>query len=87
MHVWRYGQVGSSPGIVVAWVQAHGVPVALQPLLKVLIGKVLVACQSVGICEGGVQLQSPLEELEGILMLLQHGAKADAIISTHSCNP
>ena len=70
----RCARVASSPGIVVTRVKTHGVPVALQPLLKVLIGKVLMPCQGVGICEGGVQLQSPLEKFECILMLLQHQA-------------
>ena len=54
-----------------AGVKAHGVAVALQAFVKVFIGKVLMARQSVGICEAGVQLQRPLEELEGIFMLLQ----------------
>lgn len=54
-----------------AGVKAHGMAVALKALVKVFIGKVLVASQGVGICEAGVQLQRPLKELEGILMLLQ----------------
>ena len=65
------------PGIVVARVQAHGMAVALQALVKVLIGKVLVACQGVGIGEAGVQLQGPLKELQCILVLLQGFAKSD----------
>ena len=61
----------ASPGIVVAGIKAHGVSVALQAFVKVFIGKVLVPCQGVGICEAGVQLQRPLKELEGIFVLLQ----------------
>ena len=53
-----------------AGVQADGVAVALQALVEVLIGEVLVAGQGVGVGEAGLQLQGPLEELERILMLL-----------------
>ena len=61
---------GSAPGVVVAGVQADGVAVALQTLVEVLVGEVLVAGQGVGVGEAGLQLQGPLEELERILVLL-----------------
>lgn len=69
-----------------AGVQPHGLPVALQPLLKVLIGKVLMPRQRVGVCEGGIQLQSPLEELESILVFLhQHVTSVTALSADTAC--
>ncbi len=32
------------PGVVVAGVQAHGMPVALQTFVEVFVGKVLMPC-------------------------------------------
>lgn len=59
-----------APGVVVAGVQAHGVLVAGQPLLKVLVGHVLVSRQRVCVREGGLHLQCTLEEAQRVFMLL-----------------
>ena len=54
-----------------ARVDADGVAVALQPLVKVLVGKVLVPAQRVRIRQRGVQLQRAQEEAQRRLVLLQ----------------
>ena len=59
-----------TPGVVVARVDTDGVPVALQPLVEVLVGKVLVPAQRVRVRQGGVQLQRAQEEAQRRLMLL-----------------
>ena len=76
---------GDVPSVVVAGVQAHGMPVALQALVKVFIGKVLMPRQSVGVCEAGIKLQRPLEELEGILMFLKH--TRNCLLAMLRCRP
>ena len=53
-----------------ARVEADGVPVAPHALVKVLVGKVLMPSQGVGIREGGVQLQGSLEQPDGRIVLL-----------------
>ena len=73
------------PCVVVSGVQAHGMPVTLQALVKVFIGKVLMPRQSVGVCEAGIKLQRPLEELEGILMFLKH--TRNCLLAMLSCRP
>lgn len=58
-------------------VQPHGVPVAGHALLKLLQGQVLVARQGVGVRERGVQLQRPLEELQGCILVLRRSQMGD----------
>ena len=62
-----------TPGIVVARVEPDSVAVALQPLLKVLVRKVLMARQRVGVDKRRVQLQSALEKAQRVLVLLRGG--------------
>ena len=52
-------------------VEPHGVPVAGHALLELLQSQILVARQGVGVGEGGIQLQRPLEELQGCILVLQ----------------
>lgn len=60
-----------------ARIDADGVPVALQPLVEVLVGKVLVPAERVRVRQRGVQLQRTQEEAQRRLMLLQAaGCKA-----------
>ena len=59
-----------------ARVHADGIPVAAHALIKVLIRKVLVACQGVRVGERGLQLEGALEGLQGVVMLLQAGWRA-----------
>jgi len=67
------------PGIVVARVQAHGMAIALQALVKVLIGKIFMA-RRIGVCEAGIELQRSLKELESILMFLQHNRAQTVVL-------
>jgi len=52
-------------------VDADGVAVALQALVEVLVGKVLVPAQRVRVRERRVQLQRALEEAQCGLVLLR----------------
>ena len=53
-----------------AGVDADGVAIAGDPLVKVLVGKVLVAAQRVGVGQRRVQLQGALEVAQRGLVLL-----------------
>lgn len=64
-------QVDSSPGVVVALVDAEGGLVQLSRLLKVLAGKVLVPHQRVRIGKARLQLRRALEVAQRRLVLLQ----------------
>ena len=54
-----------------ARIQAHRIAVAGHALVKVLEGKMLMASQSVGVSEAGIQLQRSLEEFEGRIVILK----------------
>jgi len=64
------GGGGGLPGVVVAWVQSHGVAEAVEAGIKLFQGQILVPCQGIRVRESGVQLQGPLEELQGSQLVL-----------------
>ena len=67
----------SAPRVVVARVVRSRLTVQQQALLEVLVGKVLVATEGVGVREVGVELERALEKLDGrFVLLLQREAVA-----------
>ena len=64
MHARAHARTHTLPGVVVALVVAKSVTERGSGLVEVLVGHVLMARQRVGVGEGGVDLDSPVEKLD-----------------------
>jgi hypothetical protein len=58
------------PCIVVSLICSESLLVALLGLVEVFVGYILVTTQGVSICEVIIQLDCPVEELQGCFMFL-----------------
>jgi hypothetical protein len=68
-HTHTHTHTHTVPGVVVALVVAKSVAERGSGLVEVLVGNVLMARQRVGVGEGGVDLDSPVEKLDCCLKL------------------